>query len=241
MLRFSHGSPEQLDGDLDGEGRRPCFKKPASALIFDALDGLDGLLSLLSTLHGDYMRGTWPGHVSNSAGNPHKEPISLSAHWQPHSLSTFFRHALTAAMILAWLRWASGLDHPALRIATHIDVRPPIRPDSRPSPHFDDGREPPSLGRYLCEATSVMPSYSITLGRGYFSGRQSITGHRSLPLTDRRLLCGAEALLFTDYPSNRLTCVIFATLETFFAAATVCVEFTVSMSRTYNKKSWELS
>jgi hypothetical protein len=67
-----------------------------------------------------------------------------------------------------------------------------------------------------------------------------------LPLTDRRRLCGvgiglARALLFTDYPSNRLTCVIFATLETFFAAATVCVEFTVSMSRVYNKKSGELS
>jgi predicted DNA-binding ribbon-helix-helix protein len=66
---------------------------------------------------------------------------------------------------------------------------------------------------------------SITLGRGYSSGRQSIRGYRSLPLTDCRLLCGAGALLFTDYPSNPLTCVIFATLETFFAAATVCVEF----------------
>ena len=41
------------------------------------------------------MRGREMPHVSNNAGNPHREPISLSAHWQPHPVATFFRHALT--------------------------------------------------------------------------------------------------------------------------------------------------
>jgi hypothetical protein len=39
--------------------------------------------------------GTWAAHMSNSAGNPHNESIFLSAHWQPHAVATFSRHALS--------------------------------------------------------------------------------------------------------------------------------------------------
>src|SRR6266853_1608073 len=80
--------------------------------------------------------GTWAAHMSNSAGNPHNEPISLSAHWQPHAMATFSRHALTGPgqrplacvhCIEASGNGSQSIDFPFLK------ERSPVQPVQKPT------------------------------------------------------------------------------------------------------------